>query len=143
FESKGWFVFQYETVCTLKGLASAVTLWVFRRHYPPLATKGCGLAVIAGMIGCLLWILLDRLQSAIPGLQPFLDRVIGSRAGYDPFTGAGSATLRALFAIVRLTEMVVIVPVIEELFWRGFLARYLLADDFQKAPQGVFTPASF
>lgn len=143
FESKGWFVFQYETVCTLKGLITAVALWVFRRHYPPLATKGCGLAVFAGVAGWLVWIFLDRLQVAIPGLQPFLDSVLGSRAGYDPFAGTGSASARAAFVIVRLTELAVIVPVLEEVFWRGFLARYLLADDFENAPQGVFTGASF
>jgi len=39
--------------------------------------------------------------------------------------------------------MAAIVPVMEEVFWRGFLARYLLADDFRNAPQGVFTPLSF
>ena len=143
FESKGWFVHQYEIVCTLKGLITAVALWVFRRHYPPLATKGFGLAILVGAVGCLLWILLDRLQAAIPGLQPFLNSVIGSRAGYDPFASAGSATARAAFVIVRLIELAAIVPVMEELFWRGFLARYLLADDFQNAPQGVFTPTSF
>ena len=142
-ESKGWFAFQYETVCTLKGVIAAAALWVFRRHYPPLATKGCGLAIIAGVAGCVVWILFDRLQAAIPGLQSFLNGLVGSRAGYDPFAGGGSATIRTAFVIVRVIEMAAIVPVLEEVFWRGFLARYLLADDFQDAPQGVFTPSSF
>src|SRR5689334_17916086 len=75
FESKGWFVLQYETVCTLKGLLAAAALWVFRRHYPPLAAKGCGLAIVAGIAGCIVWVLLDRLQAAIPGLQALLNSV--------------------------------------------------------------------
>ncbi len=31
----------------------------------------------------------------------------------------------------------------EEIFWRGFLARYLIKEQFTTVPQGVFTPASF
>jgi CAAX prenyl protease-like protein len=66
-----------------------------------------------------------------------------SRVGYDPFSSDGSAVARGTFIAVRLTEMVLIVPVMEELFWRGFLARYLIDDDFENVPQGVFTRYSF
>jgi hypothetical protein len=144
FESKGWMGLNYETICTLKGLVVAAALWVFRREYPPFATKGWGLAIVAGGTGCLLWIVLERVQAAIPGAQSFVDAVTqGGRTAYDPFASDRPAALRTAFIIVRLVELAVIVPVMEEVFWRGFLARYLLSDDFRSAPQGVFTPFSF
>src|SRR5262249_30767252 len=39
--------------------------------------------------------------------------------------------------------LAVLVPVAEELFWRGFLARWLVNPDWQRQPLGHFTPASF
>jgi CAAX prenyl protease-like protein len=35
------------------------------------------------------------------------------------------------------------VPVMEELFWRGFLMRWLIQDDFTKIPLGTYKPFSF
>jgi CAAX prenyl protease-like protein len=143
-ESKGWLGLNYETVCTLKGLLVAAALWIFRREYPALATKGCGLAIVAGGAGCIVWIVLERVQAALPAVGPFLDSLMpGARVKYDPFTSPGPAAARMAFVIMRLIEMTAVVPIMEEIFWRGFLARFLLADDFRNVPQGIFTPWSF
>jgi CAAX prenyl protease-like protein len=42
----------------------------------------------------------------------------------------------------RLAGAVLLVPVMEELFWRSFLIRYLIETDFSKVPIGQFTWAS-
>jgi CAAX prenyl protease-like protein len=34
-------------------------------------------------------------------------------------------------------------PIMEELFWRSFLARYIISADFIRIEVGRFTPASF
>jgi CAAX prenyl protease-like protein len=47
------------------------------------------------------------------------------------------------FVAVRLVGLALVVPVAEELFWRGFLARWLLGPDWQTRPVGQFTPVSF
>ena len=39
--------------------------------------------------------------------------------------------------------LAVVVPLMEEVFWRGFLIRYLVNDDFESVPQGTYTPLSF
>ena len=39
--------------------------------------------------------------------------------------------------------MVVIVPLVEELFWRGFLLRFCINEDFRSVPVGTFTWTSF
>ncbi len=36
-----------------------------------------------------------------------------------------------------------VVPVIEELFWRGWLMRWLINPHFEKVPMGTYTPAAF
>jgi CAAX prenyl protease-like protein len=37
----------------------------------------------------------------------------------------------------------VIVPLIEELFWRGWLMRWIIRPDFQKVPLGSYNPKAF
>jgi|SRR5579863_4623522 len=143
FETRGWLGLSYEIVCTLKGVMAAAALWAYRQHYPRFSTVGFGLAVITGAMGCMLWIVLDRFQNAIPSVQQLMTVLHGSRVGYDPFSGEGSVAAGLAFVAVRLVELALIVPVIEEVFWRGFLSRYLIADDFENVPQGAFTWYSF
>jgi hypothetical protein len=49
----------------------------------------------------------------------------------------------ALFLVVRFWGLVVIVPVMEELFWRSFLIRYLTDQDFTAVPIGHYSVAAF
>jgi hypothetical protein len=44
---------------------------------------------------------------------------------------------------VRLLGSSLVVPVMEELFWRSFLRRYLINPDFRSIPMGAFTWFSF
>jgi len=43
----------------------------------------------------------------------------------------------------RLTRLVLVVPLVEEIFWRGFLLRYLVKDDFSAIPFGNCSKFSF
>jgi hypothetical protein len=143
-ESSGWFGLSYEIVYSLKTSLVAAALWTFRRNYPSFTTAGFRVAVAAGAAGCVIWIVLAELQSEIPGLQQLLDAILpGTRVAYDPFSSMGSVAGRTAFVIVRLLGLVAVVPLMEEVFWRGFLARYLIADNFCDVPQGTFTWASF
>jgi len=44
---------------------------------------------------------------------------------------------------VGVAGAVLVVPVMEELFWRGFLARWLVNPDFKAVSLGSFTPFAF
>jgi CAAX prenyl protease-like protein len=44
--------------------------------------------------------------------------------------------------LVRLLGLVIVVPVIEELFWRSFLLRWLIDPDFGRVPIGRVTPVA-
>ena len=143
-ESRGWLALSYETVYTSKIAVVAATLWVFRRQYPPVTSSGFLLGAISGAVGLVVWIALDWIQKAIPDAQLLVESVMqGNRAGYDPFAGDSSAAARTAFIGIRLIGLVIVVPIMEEIFWRGFLARYLIADDFRKVAQGTFTTFSF
>ena len=45
--------------------------------------------------------------------------------------------------VFRLLRIAVVVPFVEEIFWRGFLLRYLIKDDFASVPFGTFSWLSF
>lgn len=62
--------------------------------------------------------------------------------GFDPvFFGDGAAWWSNV--IVRFVRLTIIVPLVEEIFWRGFLLRYLINEDFTKVPFGQFSWLSF
>jgi len=48
------------------------------------------------------------------------------------------------FLMVRMLTTAGLVPVVEELFWRGWLMRWLIDNrDFRKVPLGTYRPAAF
>jgi len=55
------------------------------------------------------------------------------------------AGLRAslFFRVVRTLGCTLVVPVLEELFWRGWMMRWLIDFHFTKVKLGAYTPAAF
>jgi CAAX prenyl protease-like protein len=50
---------------------------------------------------------------------------------------------RVWFMLLRTLSSVALVPILEELFWRGWLMRMLIAPDFQKVPLGLYAASAF
>jgi CAAX prenyl protease-like protein len=48
-----------------------------------------------------------------------------------------------LFLMIRAAGSTLLVPIIEELFWRGWLMRWLIDRDFQRIPLGTYLPSAF
>jgi CAAX prenyl protease-like protein len=44
---------------------------------------------------------------------------------------------------LRSLRAVIVVPMVEELFWRGWLMRWMIAQDFQRVPLGAYSAVSF
>jgi CAAX prenyl protease-like protein len=63
--------------------------------------------------------------------------------GFDP--GLFAAMPGAYWGTIcfRFLRLVVVVPLVEEIFWRGFLLRYLIAEKFEEVPLGKFSWLSF
>lgn len=116
-------------------VVTAALLW-FREPWKDIRPRTNLLvpAVIVGLLVFIEWVLIDKW---IP--YPHL----GSRTGLNPFTAIEVPALRILFLAVRFYGLAVMVPVMEEIFWRSFLLRYFSAPEFTSLPVGEFSWRSF
>ena len=112
-------------VYPIKIVLVGALLWHFRRSYLELQLFGgvtgrhWFLALLAGVAVFALWINLD-----------FGWAMLGDSAnGYNPSMAHGAIDWR--FALPRLLGAVLVVPLMEELFWRSFFMRWLDHQEFQ------------
>lgn len=100
----------------------------------PWASILVGLAVFA------IWIGPDALFG--PGYRRFW-------LFQNPITGAAETALdvrlrtSVLFVATRAIGSTFLVPILEELFWRAWLMRWLINTEFLKVPLGQFAPSAF
>jgi CAAX prenyl protease-like protein len=102
--------------------AVALLLALSWREYTELRDTGPGpidtpVAIAAGVAVLGLWVSLDA------GWM-----IVGSSPGFDPRNGGN---IDWTLALVRIAGAALVVPVMEELFWRSFLMRWIEAADFQ------------
>jgi CAAX prenyl protease-like protein len=96
----------------------------FRVRRPTAAQLALSLA--AGIAVFVLWINLDLSWATLPG----------AAAGFDPRWADGG--IDWLLASVRVVGAALVVPVMEELFWRSFVMRWVDRQDFLAlSPQAV------
>ncbi|HWC98245.1 MAG TPA: CAAX prenyl protease-related protein, partial [Candidatus Sulfopaludibacter sp.] len=48
-----------------------------------------------------------------------------------------------MFLLIRILGSSIVVPIVEELFWRAWLMRWLIDKDFLKIPLGTYVPSAF
>jgi hypothetical protein len=126
------YVWLYITkVCVVAGL-----LFAFRSTLRDIVAEGRVIlpAVLVGLAVFAEWVWIDKL---IP--YPHL----GARTGYNPFTAIADPAVRSLFLAFRFLGLVALVPVMEELFWRSFLLRFVTDQDWERVPIGTFTWGAF
>jgi CAAX prenyl protease-related protein len=63
--------------------------------------------------------------------------------GFDPEIFQDSPLLYNLTVAARFARLVIVVPLLEEIFWRGFLLRYLINERFTSVNFGTYRPFSF
>jgi len=120
-----------------KTLTVGTLLWFWRHTYaadisPGLSFREGLTALFCGLLALVLWI----------GLEGYLFQ-FGQNSGFDPYALGGSKPYAIGLIAVRLIGAAVVVPVMEELFWRSFLMRYLISPDFRSVPMGAFSWFSF
>lgn len=96
-------------------------------------------SVALGIAVCALWVAPDLLFPGWRGHWLFQNGITGTiTTSIDPkdLTDPLVLTLR----IVRAT---LLVPILEELFWRGWLPRWIVNPDWQKVPLGTYTTMAF
>lgn len=121
----------------IKALTAGTLLYMFRKRYHELSFKdlanipatlaSCGI----GLLVFALWIKMDWTLGAA-----------GAPHGFNPALLAGEKT-QIVMTLFRIAGAVLVVPLIEELFWRSFLIRYIIDKNFENVSIGTFTWGSF
>lgn len=63
--------------------------------------------------------------------------------GFNPDVFAGQPALYWGTLVFRFLRLVVVVALLEEIFWRGFCLRYFINEKFTEVPIGAFSWLSF
>ncbi len=109
----------------------AAMLIYFWPKYTKISTDYWWLGVIVGVLGLFQWLCMQLfLQSHLSFFKPPAEF-------FNPMRDLDSELARRAFFIVRTLGAVLVVPVMEELFWRDYLWRTILApNDFKLAQVG-------
>jgi len=95
-------------------------------------------SIVLGIAVCVLWIAPDLLAPGWRDHIVFQNSITGHLK-----TSIPPAELTPFMLVLRTMRAALLVPIIEELFWRGWLARWLQDQDFERVPLGTFTPMAF
>jgi hypothetical protein len=120
-------------------LALALAVWLcWRRGIEWKLTDASGGALL-GVAVFLLWIAPETFFPAYRNSTLFHNGIIGHVQSSLP----PDATHSPWVLFWRSLRAVLLVPVIEELFWRAWLMRWLITTDFERVPLGRYAPAAF
>jgi len=128
-------VYPLQTVACL----AMLIFWWRQYSFRPLGLRVWGWGVAAGVIGIGAWLLPSWWHGQSGQTIGWLGVVDRSEPGFDPGLFAQGSGAWWTAVVVRFVRMTVAVAFVEELFWRGFLWRYLAAGegDWSKVGMGV------
>lgn len=125
-DSPEYWIYPAQTI-----LCGALVLW-FWREYEFRAARRIIFSAAMALLIFALWI----------APQEFLG--FPSRlAGFNPETFSSQPTMYWATITFRFLRLVIVVPLVEEIFWRGFLLRYFVNEKFHAVPFGTFSWLSF
>jgi CAAX prenyl protease-like protein len=131
-ESVSWFSYPaYWTYPAQTIICGALLFW-FRRDYELGPPRQVWFAFLVGVFVFVIWIAPQQFF----GFQPRL-------VGFDPDLFAAQPSLYWGTVVLRFLRLVVVVPLLEEIFWRGFFLRYLVNERFTTVAIGTFSWLSF
>ncbi|MDH7504270.1 MAG: CAAX prenyl protease-related protein [Verrucomicrobiota bacterium] len=94
-------------------------------------------AVAVGVAVFIMWVGIDPFYPRLPGMGQ-------STATWNPIAHYGQGSAMAwLFILTRILGSTFVVPQIEEVFYRSFLYRYIMKQDFVSVPLGTFAWTPF
>ena len=129
FANPRYWIFPLQTlVCG----ALVVAYW---RHYELAAPKGVVFTVSIALLVLAIWVSPQELFG-------FSHRY-GDAKSFNPTIFPPCSPVYWGTLGFRFLRLAVVVPFVEEIFWRGFLLRYLIKEDFQSVAIGAFSWRSF
>lgn len=87
-------------------------------------------AILAGVLVFVIWVLPEGYYPEIGASQ------------FNPYDYGSGWAIYVLIGF-RMAGAVLVIPLMEELFWRSFAMRFLIHEDFGSVPLGSFTWGSF
>jgi CAAX prenyl protease-like protein len=124
--SAEYWVYPLQTI-----LCGALLIW-FWRAYPLHWPARIGLGIAVALFVFLVWV----------SPQQFF-RFTARTDGFNPDVFANQPAPYWITVVFRFVRLAVVVPLMEEVFWRGFLLRYLIDEKFDRVPFGTFSWLSF
>ncbi|MGA3268866.1 MAG: CAAX prenyl protease-related protein [Verrucomicrobiota bacterium] len=116
---------------------TVVGAWLVWEMYPFVSEMRWALsweAIAVGIAVFVMWV----------GIDPLYPQMKPSGSAWNPQGHFGQGSPLALILVVtRLVGVTVVVPPLEEVFYRSFLYRYLVKADFQSVPLNRFAPVPF
>jgi len=129
---------QYVWLYIAKAILVTVLLIVGRTTWKRDVQWSLSMLLIGAVVGLVCfagWVTIDPLTPHF--------KILGNRTEYNPFKEIADPSVRMLFLAVRFYGLALMVPVMEELFWRSFLLRWITDQDFEKLPVGTFSWGAF
>jgi CAAX prenyl protease-like protein len=140
-----WVGGKWESLFTLsyvlKTFAAGLLIIFFWKRYTKIRWDYWWLGVIVGVIGIFQWV---GMEKALMHFWPSYPRIPASGDPFNPYTAFSSPAAMWAFIIIRWAGATIVVAFMEELFWRDWLWRTMIApNDFKLAKVGEWDWKAF
>ena len=140
-ESRYWFYFA-------KTVVGAWLVWEMRGVVTEMRWALSWEAVVVGVGVCAMWVGLDgfypKTSAVMANFGLGKSNAADVLGAWNPHAQFGDGTtLASFFIAVRILGSSLVVPALEEVFFRSFLYRYIAKPDFQSVPLGQFAALPF
>ena len=123
----------------VRDLVLAVVLFAVSRHVIELRSLHWLETIILGVAVFLVWVGPDLIFPTYRQHWLFQNFLLGRLTNSIPENVIGNP----LVIWPRIIQAVIIVPILEELFWRAWLMRWLISPQFEKVPLGAYQAGAF
>jgi exosortase E/protease (VPEID-CTERM system) len=127
----GLFTVDFDYLYPARILTPLIPLWLFRSYYRELRWSFAWTPIVLGIVVLVLWVALE------PASTPEAKATIPHALAEMPRAAA------LIWLAARVLGSTIVVPIAEELAFRGYLLRRLIDADFTKVSPKQFTLVSF
>jgi len=118
----------------IKTLIGVWLIFEMRPHVMEMRWAISWEAIVIGILVVIMWV----------GIDPYYHHFIKSASTGNPSDAFGkNSALAWFFNIVHICGMTLVVPPLEEVFYRSFVYRYIASPNFLAVPLNRFIPLSF
>jgi CAAX prenyl protease-like protein len=123
----------------LRVIVMTAVIWLVARPVIDLRVRNVAATLAIGVAVFVVWIAPDLLIKGYRHFWLFENKLTGSAET----SLSSAATMNWAVLTLRMIRAVIIVPIIEELFWRAWMMRWLIDTDFEKVPLGKYSAQAF